>query len=804
MLHNIRHELCRVHHKEYLQLHEQYKVAEVDYDKVSLDERSSDDQRRQKIALGNKALKLRNEVNHRFFSLAADNRGHIRWMLKLNSEISVLQKKLDAIQQVDIPSGSDNDCNQAETQSGSVQYVYRSYLDPELPMSALDHLPRDHIVVQMKELISSVTEAFLSRLYRIAPSLNDSGSEIERAECERGVVPDAGDYVIRFLFREYLLLKSDTEVLYKASTTDTIDAFLRKSGGDMHDYIKFFEAFGRPDTLHLLRDAVCDYLFPPETAGTKIIGAAIRTDDTQRKMTVEGWDILFSHFSEVVDWYNVEQFCASYDDLLLIKRLIAFGRYGKAAESQPGWLNPTHDVSQECPLAVLQGFVAVTKGFSDPPMAQTTVENGMEMEQRSRCYLVGRMGKQDALAKALMQELLKRVAKYIVIVYEGQDRFERTTVYRNDDDKDPWITRRRAVQEADGPTQVPWRNDWSLEHVNRDLQTMRSMRERNMSDYYTYYEYIIIDRESGHDFAILDDVATILARVSGCRSIRQIINQAVKASIPGNEQENYIAAAVASETTEEILEPFDARYEGSRIRSWELTREDTTLLCSFLRNRRSRTDVGVTRALVAEMESHGLINALTIYEPAHTCPVILQGEDGIDDIYFPYNLGRINKEAVASMFSIVEPRDKLLRFAYEFKAGNPTAIFAKGRIHVHYCAWPMPAIKHGVLGKPTFRTVEGHLYRWNVLPFDTPLSPRLWQYYVNNEVNKQLPFVYVVETTFVVCAKDIQNAHENLKTLLSAVAKHEWKLLVLPPSRWTTHIDSLQLDKLWGGCKPAL
>ena len=320
-------------------------------------------------------------------------------MLKLQSEISDLQKKLDATDTVDIPPGPANDCDQAEIQSSSVQSVYRSYLDPELPMSALDHLPRDNIVVQTKKLASSVTEALLSRLYMIAPSLNDSGSEIDRAEGERGATPDAGDYVIRLFFREYLLLKSDTEVLYKASTTDTIDAFLRKCVGDVRDYIKFFEAFGRPDTLHMLRDAVCDYLFPPDTAGTKIIGAAIRTDDTQRKMTVEGWDILFSYFSDVVDWCNVEQFCASFDNLILIKRLIAFGRYGKAAESPPGWLNPTHDVSQECPLAVLQGFVAVTKGYSDPPMAQTSIENGLEMEQQSRCYLVGKMSKQDALAK---------------------------------------------------------------------------------------------------------------------------------------------------------------------------------------------------------------------------------------------------------------------------------------------------------------------------------------------------------------------------------------------------------------------
>ncbi|EDP89825.1 hypothetical protein HBH56_100860 [Parastagonospora nodorum] len=54
-------------------------------------------------------------------------------------------------------------------------------------------------------------------------------------------------------------------------------------------------------------------------------------------------------------------------------------------------------------------------------------------------------------------------------------------------------------------------------------------------------------------------------------------------------------------------------------------------------------------------------------------------------------------------------------FAQTFKNKNPSAIFAKGSIQMHYCAWPMPAIKS--LGRTglDFVTWEGCVYRWNAM-----------------------------------------------------------------------------------------
>lgn len=117
-------------------------------------------------------------------------------------------------------------------------------------------------------------------------------------------------------------------------------------------------------------------------------------------------------------------------------------------------------------------------------------------------------------------------------------------------------------------------------------------------------------------------------------------------------------------------------------------------------------------------------------------------------------------------------------FARIFRAAHPDAVFA-----------------NGALGIPTFRTVEGHLFRWNVLPFDSPLSFRIWQSYVHCEMNSKLMFVRFVQTTFVVCAKSLADAEANLKVLLAAVAKLGWKLSVLL-LLWTVDFESLDLQTL--------
>lgn len=208
------------------------------------------------------------------------------------------------------------------------------------------------------------------------------------------------------------------------------------------------------------------------------------------------------------------------------------------------------------------------------------------------------------------------------------------------------------------------------------------------------------------------------------------------------------------------------------------------------------------------METHGIITSLKTFEPPHTCPVVRRGTDGLEDLYFDYYLGPADESAlrrspVMSPEISLSPKS-LYEFAQAFRASYPDAVFAKGRVHVHYCAWPMPAVRHGARGIPTFRTVEGHLFRWNVYPFDSPLSSRFWQYYIHCMMNSRVPFVRFVQTTFVVCAKSPEDADTNLKILLAAAIKRNLKLSVPPPSLWTADLESLDLQTLWEGIRPVM
>ncbi|XDG07502.1 hypothetical protein ABKA04_007117 [Annulohypoxylon sp. FPYF3050] len=270
-----------------------------------------------KIATGKETLELRNTVNHRFFSLSNNNRGHIRWILKIKSEIHNLEQKSadpEAEESVGSPLSTQND-QTVETS------VFRSLLDPAIPMSRLEHLPPDHPVVTLKKFTNAMVTATVEKLYSITPSLNDSPSRR---------LPNERDTIIRFTFRELILHKADADVIVRATKTQSIDTFLRESFiDDLEYYVKFFEAFqeGRSDTFRILRDAICDHILEPESSSTTILGAMINTDDSSRMMNTRGWDILWAEFGDIADWWNLEAFAIQFGDLVAAKTLCIMRRY---------------------------------------------------------------------------------------------------------------------------------------------------------------------------------------------------------------------------------------------------------------------------------------------------------------------------------------------------------------------------------------------------------------------------------------------------------------------------------------------
>ena len=285
--------------------------------------------------------------------------------------------------------------------------MLRSLLDPTVPISALSHLPLDSPVLVLRQVSDVMRASAIKKLYFIAPSLDDSSSTVLDEVSRETREPDERDFVIRFLLRELLLYKADAEVLAKANRTQSIDKFLRESSVEhLESYIRFFEVFqeGRNDTFHLLRDAVCDYLLDSQAPSTtKILGAEVTTEENLRRMTAKVWDVLWVSFNDIVQWWNLEYFDIQFEDLVLVKTLIACHRYGFGdsddGDDASNWYSPDEDVSQECKLAVLQGFIAVIKGISEPPRPANEIENGIVKERQTRCYLVGRMSKDDTWAR---------------------------------------------------------------------------------------------------------------------------------------------------------------------------------------------------------------------------------------------------------------------------------------------------------------------------------------------------------------------------------------------------------------------
>lgn len=463
-------------------------------------------------------------------------------------------------------------------------------------------------------------------------------------------------------------------------------------------------------------------------------------------------------------------------------------RYNGARDGEPKWLDKENDVSQECPLAVLQGFIGITKGYSATPIAPITTEDGIITERRCRCYLTGRMAKNESLARSLIAELVKRVARYIIIVYDMESDVygSRELVSRSDElDDNPWITRKRSVEVGGYLENNLWTVEWTLKEILSDLEWIQIRKDRNMTK--DYYEFIIIERNPVDTFTILDDVADALIHLAGDPSAQEIIDRVAQSLFPEYGQRQLLEAINLGDSSRVDLNIPNVHYEGNRVRSWSVVNDDP----GFFHNRSkgSKSDLQITAKIVADMETHGLITSLKTFQPPHTCPTVRRGTDGLEDLYFDY-CPEPTDESALYQSPIMSPEislsaKSLYEFAQAFRESYPDAVFAKGRIHVHYCAWPMPAIKHGDRDIHNFRTVEGHLFRWNVYPFDSPLSPRFWQYYIHRVMNSRLKFVRFVQTTFVVCAKSPEDADANIKKLLAAAIEHNLKLSVPPPSLWT-------------------
>jgi hypothetical protein len=317
----------------------------------------------------------------------------------------------------------------------------------------------------------------------------------------------------------------------------------------------------------------------------------------------------------------------------------------------------------------------------------------------------------DPLTQAFLDELRKRTSTLYLVVYEGTHAD--ATVHPTEPDL--FISRHRSAMTLDELEKADYSTTLTLEEIKNHLR----MRKTTMYDPIVVdsWQFIIIDREVGLPFRLIDIVQDTLMMLIGDPSPRQMAKRVIREIIPPSVQEIFLEE-IHIDCTPELRypPPAEVQHEGNR---WRCFDPDPKILATkqkrMTQQQMTRDDNRFIRRVIEDMERYGIVTLTTEYEEPQTRPIIVQASDGAPDLYFPYESGVTVSESGRSLSLPLPPPSCLRDFAEKYKQKHPNAIMAKGSIQTHYCAWPMPAIKS--LGKSglNFATWEGHVYRWNAM-----------------------------------------------------------------------------------------
>jgi hypothetical protein len=837
---------CPPCHQDLRRLSEDYKSTEAEYERRKANQSGKKNKKKKlgsgdaevhkvqsQIALLGRVLAGRDEVYNRFYSGSSDagrNRGHSMWTLRLKGERRELEKRIDVLEAAKeasvgtsnavktggkdrtptSPAAAKQTILPVEGQ-GKASTTSKPKLATKIPstpqskgfskalasLHAKDaaqnpaQLPAAfdpaHAMTTIRESLARMHGQLLQRLFAMVPSLRDDDEDVS----------DLADHVLRFVFREYVHCTNDEDTATRAAAAKSVHSFLMESSVDeLKEDMDFFESLGvgQPRTWRFLRDGVTDALLSPGAAATVIMGGRVAKDRIDRRVTLEGWDVLHESFSDIVGGHNVESFCYHFEDVALVKGCIALNRYGNTRDEPDGWLDEERDIFQLCQEGVHLGFIGLTMGYSNQGTGIQPV-GGVYVEGEFRNYFSGRIAKSNAFALPLIKELKSRVAELIVNTYDGPSAWPYRKKVMGVEHK-PWIKRVRRSRSKDQVTKGPWEVNWSYENLLQDIDTAYTLRMETMTD---FYQIVIMDRVPHRKNRLPQILCEALLDVSGYSSMADVLLHFTQ-FFPVHEQASHREAAADFRQVElSVPRSRNVRFDRQRQRAWEV---DNDFIAKHLTQISSHTSTTsrVIKAMTTDMVAQGLLTALDEVPSELDVPVVIRGADGVEDVYLNYacqNTADVEQGLSAKGLTQVPLPSSLHDFAAQYAGRYRGAIFAKGRINVHYCAWPILSPK-----KWCFRTIEGHVFQWNVLPFDAPLSSRLWHQVLDERMHRRFPFVKFSHTSFVVCATSLEQAQYRIQQLKAEASMHGWTLKVPEPRFWTANYELLDLRDIWTGVMP--
>ncbi len=371
------------------------------------------------------------------------------------------------------------------------------------------------------------------------------------------------------------------------------------------------------------------------------------------------------------------------------------------------WYDP-RGILSECSTGVYMGFIPMLKG-DYTSHAQPKQEGHVWVQRESRNYLCGQMALGRDLTHRFLDELRKRTASLYLVVYEGT----RADATVHSTEPDLIISRNRSAASLEDLEKAEFTIDTRLEDIKNQLRMMKtSVYDPIVVD---SWQFIIIDRDPGLPFQLMSIVEDVLLMLDGDPTPWQIAKRVVREVIPTSAQDIVLEDVVIEcPLSLRFPPPLEVQYESNRYRCHDPDRN--VLARRQKKMKLDRDGSRFVRHVVDEMERCGIISLVIDYdEPPQTRPVIMRGIDGALDLYFPYNDGASASNRKQSGLLPLPAPSSLLEFAQSFQQEHPRAVMAKGSIHTHYCAWPMPVIKSlGNVGT-NFATWEGHVYRWNAM-----------------------------------------------------------------------------------------